>query len=493
MRHDQIREGRLSGDRSSQIAHYLSSMEADQKIASADLFVDMAHLAMLRQQELIGDEHTKLLAAALLRMYTDGIPKEAFDERFEDIHAGIEGELIADVGKEAGGRLHLARSRNDEVATCLRIRVCEDILRILTSLSSLRGVLIHLAEEHSGTVMPGFTHLQHAQPTTLAHHLLAYEEAFSRDAERLFDAYRRVNRSPLGAAAFASTGFPIDREMTGHLLGFDQILGNSMDAVSGRDFALETLSALTIMMTAVSRFCEELILWSSAFVRFVELDDQYCSTSSIMPQKKNPDCAEIMRGHAGTVAGAFQAAVICVKGLPMSYNRDLQTLTPHLWNGITHASASIGILSGMIETAVFNRERMLEESEKGFSTATELADTLVREFGLPFRTAHNIVGRAVRSGEITLTTVEEAGHEMAGISLLEKGLTDERIRRALDPSEVVAAKNVPGGPAEGVIREAIRLRSRVLAEDNEMISMRKNARKETEEELISLIRGLAGE
>ena len=493
MRHDQIREGRLSGERNDQIAGYLSSMDADKKIAHADILVDMAHLAMLARQNLIGEEQAGMIARSLLRMKRDGIPAEVFDERFEDIHAGIEGELIAEAGIEAGGRLHMARSRNDEVATCLRIRSREDILIILESVSTLRRVLITIAEEHTKTVMPGFTHLQHAQPTTLAHHLLAYEEAFSRDSERLLDTYRRVNRSPLGSAAFASTGFPIDRNMTADLLGFDEILGNSMDAVSTRDFALEILAALTVMMTNVSRFCEELILWSSAFVRFVELDDTYCSTSSIMPQKKNPDCAEIMRGHSGSVAGAFQAAVICIKGLPMSYNRDLQTLTPHLWRGIEHASVSIDLLAGMIETAVFNTERMREESARGFSTATELADTLVREFDLPFRTAHNIIGRAVRSGKITLATLEEAGREMGGISLLEKGLSEDRIRQALDPDEVVATKEVPGGPGPVVIHEAILKRKGALIENEKKINAHKIALQEAEEELMIMIRRLAGE
>ena len=493
MRQDQIREGRLSGERNDQIARYLSSMEADRKIAHADLLVDMAHLAMLSDQKLIGEEQAGMIARSLLKMKRNGIPDEAFDERFEDIHAGIEGELIADAGIEAGGRLHMARSRNDEVATCLRVRSRQDILKIAGSLSVLRSILIRSAEEHIGTVMPGFTHLQHAQPTTLAHHLLAYEEAFSRDSERLLDAYRRVNRSPLGSAAFASTGFPIDRRMTADLLGFDDILGNSMDAVSARDFALEILSALTIMMTNVSRLCEELILWSSAFVRFVELDDAYCSTSSIMPQKKNPDCAEIMRGHAGSVAGAFQAVAVSVKGLPMSYNRDLQTLTPHLWRGIEDAAASIDILAGMIGTAAFNTERMREESDRGFSTATELADTLVREFGLPFRTAHNIVGRAVRSGEITTATLEEAGREMGGISLAERGLSAERIQQALDPDTVIDTREVAGGPGKGVMQEAILRRRDALKESEMMITTHIHALQRAEEDLMTVLRRLAGE
>ncbi|MCP1663198.1 MAG: argininosuccinate lyase [Methanocalculus sp. MSAO_Arc1] len=493
MRHDQIREGRLAGSRSDLISHYLSSMEADSRIATADILVDMAHLAMLRKQSLIQKEHVESLAGALLGMYREGIPAEAFDCRFEDIHAGIEGQLIAEAGMDAGGRLHLARSRNDEVATCLRMRVREDILGIIAELAELRNVLITTASEHSQTVMPGFTHLQHAQPTTLGHHLLAYEEAFSRDCERLTDAYARVNRCPLGSAAFASTGFAIDREMVCRLLGFDEILGNSMDAVSGRDFALETLATLSILMTNASRLCEELILWSSAFFGFVELDDAYCSTSSIMPQKKNPDCAEIMRGHSGTVAGAFQAALVCLKGLPMSYNRDLQTLTPHLWAGISAAHASTGILSGMIATARFNPERMAEESGKGFSTATELADTLVREFELPFRTAHNIVGRAVRSGSLTADSIEAAGREIGGVSLVERGLTEERIARALDPAFVVASKQNPGGPAVEMIRSALAARQDQLARDTGWISDRKKTIQNAEEELVSMIGRLAAE
>ncbi len=261
----------------------------------------------------------------------------------------------------------------------------------------------------------------------------------------------------------------------------------------GRDFALEILSDLSIMMATASRLCEELVLWSSAFVGFIELDDSYCSTSSIMPQKKNPDCAEVMRGHVGTVAGAFQAALVCMKGLPMSYNRDLQTLNPHLWAGIEHAAASIAILSGMIETATFDREKMRQESDRGFSTATELADTLVREYNLPFRTAHTIVGRAVRSQEISLAAIEAAGKEIAGISLIGQGLTQDRIERALDPALVVSAKVVPGGPAEVAVREAIQLRSMMLAEDNEKLVKRKNLLNNAEEERISLIRRLAKE
>ena len=232
-------------------------------------------------------------------MHDEGIPEEVFDDRFEDIHAGIESILIESAGVEIGGRLHIGRSRNDEVATCIRIKLREELLKQMAALLKVRKVLIALAGQHKDSVMPGFTHLQHAQPTTLAHHLLAYEQAFSRDFDRLRDAYTRVNLSPLGAAAFASTGYPVNRDYTASLLGFDGLVTNTMDAVATRDFALETLADLSILMANISRLCEELIIWSTSFVKFVSLDDAFCSTSSIMPQKKNPDTAEIMRAKSG--------------------------------------------------------------------------------------------------------------------------------------------------------------------------------------------------
>src|SRR5690554_5089044 len=376
MRSDQIRQGRLSGERSANLEHFLASMDADRWIAEADLLVDMAHLLGLRRQGIIDEAPARALMAALLDLHDHGLPAEAFDERFEDIHAGKEACLIDRVGEDFGGRLHMGRSRNDEVATCIRIRLKEEILALVRSLIDLRVTLLDVAASHTETVMPGFTHLQHAQPTTLAHYLLAYEQAFSRDTARLREAYARVDASPLGSAAFASTGFPLDRAYTTRLLGFARPAPNSMDAVAARDFAVEVLSDAAVCMTTASRLCEELVIWSTAFVGFVHINDAYCSSSSIMPQKKNPDVAEIMRAKAGTVAGALIAAMTITKGLPMSYNRDLQELTPHLWRGVEAARESLPLLSGMIGTATFNTERMAAEAGRGFSTATELADVL---------------------------------------------------------------------------------------------------------------------
>jgi argininosuccinate lyase len=260
--------------------------------------------------------------------------------------------------------------------------------------------------------------------------------------------------------------------MTASLLGFDGIVLNTMDAVASRDVAGEVLAADTILLTTLSRFCEELVIWSSAFVRFVDLDEIYCSTSSIMPQKKNPDVAEILRSRAGSILGAFVSATTITKGLPMSYNRDLQDLNPHLWRGITGIRRDIDLLSGMIQTARFNTERMSEEAAKGFSTATELADQLVRQYNFPFRTAHHIVGHAVRAGSMDLKTLDEAAVEVTGTTLSSRGLTQEIVDHAMDPEVGINVRCRPGGPSASAIEEAITLRLKVLNEDEIALSDR---------------------
>jgi argininosuccinate lyase len=465
MQEDVVRRGRLSGERTREIQQFLSSMDADRSIAGADLLVDIAHLLMLKRQNVIGQDNAAAIMRVLLGMQRTGVPEEAFSNHFEDIHAGIESVLIAAAGEEAGGRLHIGRSRNDEVAACIRLHLRDELILQLGSLVSLREVLIGCAQQHRESYMPGFTHFQYAQPTTLAHHLLAYEQAFSRDFDRLNEAYTRVNRSPLGAAAFASTGYRIDRDYTATLLGFDGIIMNTMDAVATRDFALEVLSALSIMMATISRLCEELVVWSSPCTGFVCLDDPFCSTSSIMPQKKNPDTAEIMRAKAGSVAGAYTAALVITKGLPMSYNRDLQELTPHLWRGTRDATMSLHLLPGMLSGARFDTARMKAEAGKGFSTATDMADLLVREYNLPFRTAHSIVGRAVRNGTLDKKNLDEAAKEITGTTLSERGLTKNQVITALSVEGSVAVRDHPGGPAPSATAEAIALAREKLIMD----------------------------
>ena len=455
MAKDQIRKGRLDEDRSAEVEAFLSSMEADREIATCDIRVDMAHILMLHAQNLIDTKSARKLLKALLGYLETGLPAGAFDPAHEDIHAGIEAQLIADAGADAGGRMHLGRSRNDEVATCLRMRTREYVLQILTAIFDLRRTLLDRAEEHLETVMPGFTHLQHAQPTTLAHYFMSYENLFARDADRLFDAYARINRSPLGSAAFAGTGFPLDRDLTSSYLGFAGPMENSMDGVANRDFIVEVISDCAILMTNISRMAEELILWSSALVRFVTLNDAFCSTSSIMPQKKNPDTLEIMRAKSALVSGELTAALTLIKALPMSYNRDLQDLNPHLWHTLKETAAAVPLLARIIETAVFDESAMKKSAKAGNTGATELADAFVREYNLPFRTAHNIVGRAVKLGTFDLKTIDEIGKEFAGISLAEAGLTQDFIDKVQNPKEIIKAKKTTGSPNPRLVKKAL--------------------------------------
>lgn len=491
MKRDVVRLGRLAGERTGEMMQFLSSMKADRCMADADVLVDIAHVVMLEKQKIIDRSVVEQILPALLEMHNDGVPEEAFDDRFEDVHAGIEAILIEAIGAEAGGRMHMARSRNDEVTTCIRIRLRDDVLKQMGALIRVREVLLALAAQHTGSVMPGFTHMQHAQPTTLAHYFLAYEQAFSRDFDRLRDTYARINLSPLGAAAFASTGYPVNRELTASLLGFDGIAVNSMDAVAARDFALETLSDLSILMATVSRLCEDLITWSTWFVRFVSIDDAFCSTSSIMPQKKNPDIAEIMRAKTGSVLGAYTGALMTVKGLPMSYNRDLQELTPHLWRGVRDAKESLRMLADLLASATFDTTRMREEAAKNFATATELADSLVRSYDIPFRTAHNIVGRAVQKGYLNLETLDAAAKELgAGISFADKGLTQDRINAALDVDHSIALRKAPGGPAPVATKGAIAERKKQLEADSALLDTRLVKVAKAKEDLIADARRL---
>ncbi|HUU75473.1 MAG TPA: argininosuccinate lyase [Methanoregulaceae archaeon] len=465
MQKDVVRRGRLTGERTGEMTHFLSSMRADRCIADADILVDMAHVLMLHKQRIIGPEPARILLGALLEFYDNGIPEPAFDERFEDIHAGIESHLIDITGEEVGGRLHIGRSRNDEVATCIRIRLREDITKQMAILLRVRQVLLDLTGEHITSAMPGFTHFQHAQPTTLAHHLMAHEEAFGRDYQRLSEALVRVNRCPLGAAAFASTSYPINREYTADLLGFDGLAVNTMDAVSARDFALESLSVLSIMMSNASRLCEELIVWSSPFVGFVSLDDAFCSTSSIMPQKKNPDTAEIMRAKAASVMGSLTAALATMKALPLSYNRDLQELTPCLWRGVRDSKHSTGLLAEMLATATFHTDRMRQEAGRGYSTATDLADMLVRRIDLPFRTAHSIVGRAVQKEGLDLPTLDSASMEITGKTLSGQGITAQEISEALDVEYALSLRKASGAPSGMAVKIAMKERNELLEKE----------------------------
>jgi argininosuccinate lyase len=462
-----LRSGRL-GNTSKDVLDYISSREADERIFEADLLVDRAHLIMLKEQGLISGEDCSRIIQAL-----DGIQESDLGEG-EDVHEAIEALIISQVGDQ-GGRMHTGRSRNDEVATCIRLTLRDQMLDLMEELAALTNTLVQLAGKNTETIIPGYTHTQHAQPTTLAHHLLAHADAFIRDLERLMDAYKRVNLSPLGAAAFASTGFEINRQRTCQLLGFDGLVENSMDAVSTRDFAIEVLSDLSILMVNISRMAEELILWSTSEFSYLELDDLFASTSSIMPQKKNPDTAELARGKAGSVIGSLVSALTICKALPMSYNRDLQELTPHLWRGMDWTRSTVRILDGCISTAKFDVSRLELGSEAGFSTATELADSLARTTGIPFRTAHQIVGRLASQKERpTIEDLNAVAKDVAGIEPSRLGFSSGMLEKALDSRSNVAIRSAIGGPAPKETTRMAKERMQKVAELESEIYERRN-------------------
>ena len=466
MEGDILRRGRIRGVKPPEVDRYTSSIEADRWIFEADLTVDKAHVVMLVEQGIIPLKDGLAIIEKL-----DEIGRMGYEEvtrgSFEDIHVAIETRLIEALGEDVGGRMHTARSRNDEVATCIRFALRRQLIGLLGELLELMKVLHSRSLEYLDAIMPGYTHTQHAQPVTLAHHLTAHLDSFERDFERILDAYKRVNLSPLGAGALATTGFPINRFRTAELLGFDGLVENSMDAVSARDFILETLSCLAILATHLSRIAEELVLWSSLEFGYAELPDEYSSTSSIMPQKKNPDTMELTRAKACRVYGNLAAALSMLKALPLTYNRDLQEVTPRLWDSVETVRSMLRIVSGALKNVEFKTEAMRIRVSEGFSTATELADLLVRRRGLAFRTAHMIVGalvsealsRGLKPEQVDGKLLDEVSVRVYGKPM---NLADEEVREALTPSKCVEVRKVVGGPSPETVREALEHRRKLI-------------------------------
>jgi argininosuccinate lyase len=467
---------------------FMSSLAADRRIFRADLAVDRAHVVMLAEQGVVDEAAAGAILAALDDVETAGhgeLPGA------EDVHEAIETAVIERVGPEAG-RMHTARSRNDEVATCIRYRLREDLLDALDAVVGAREQLLAVAEAHTGTLLPGFTHLQYAQPVTVAHWVMSYEGALARDTERLLAAYDRTNRSPLGAAAFAGTPFDVDRERTAELLGFDGVLENSMDAVSTRDFLVESTAALATLSTTLSGLAEDLVVYSGR--GYVEISDDYASTSSIMPQKKNPDTLELVRAAAGEAAGALGGLLTTLKGLPRSYNIDLQEATPHAWTAVDAVPEALDVATGALATAEWNEDVLSEEAAAGFSTATGVADRLAMA-GVPFRTAHEVVARAAQgaatgaSGEAaseSATAAETlegdpdvASLEAAAQDVLDGSLTDyvdrETLDATLDPAESVAMRDSRGGPAPAATEASAKRARKRLDDDRGTVADREAA------------------
>jgi argininosuccinate lyase len=388
--------GRFSEPITERVKRYTASVQFDQRLALQDIAGSLAHASMLHSCGILtsGDLADIQRGMALIREeIAGGQFKWSID--LEDVHLNIEARLTALVG-DAGKRLHTGRSRNDQVATDLRLWLRERIDEIRHWLVRLQTALVDLAEQHANTVMPGFTHLQVAQPVTFGHHLMAYVEQLRRDAERMHDCRARVNRLPLGAAALAGTPYPIDRELVAKLLGFEEICENSLDAVSDRDFAIEFCAGAALIMTHISRFSEELVLWSSPAFGFIELADRFCTGSSIMPQKKNPDVPELARGKTGRVTGSLVSLLMLMKGQPLAYNKDNQEDKEPLFDAADTVIDTLAIFAELVPGISVHAARMREAATRGYSTATDLADYLVR-LGLPFREAHEAVALAVRA------------------------------------------------------------------------------------------------
>ena len=439
-------------------AQYTSSLEADKYIFESDVKCNFAHVLMLKSEGIIDEEIADKILEALTKLKEEGFDALTFDHSVEDIHMAVENYVTDMVGDDAGF-MHTAKSRNDQVATDIRLTLREKIIEIQLNILKFIEGLVKLAEEHKETVTIGYTHLQHAQPITIAHHFMAHSQALKRDYQRLFDTYKRVNLNPLGSAAMTTTSFPINRELTTKLLGFDSFLENSMDGVSSRDFIAETVFDLTTLSTTLSKICEEMVLWSTYEFGIIEIADEFSSTSSIMPQKKNPDVAEIARAKSTVINGELVTILTILKAIPYTYNRDLQEITPHLWNSIELANDTLNIVSDMVLSIDINKDRCLELAKANFGTVTDLADVCVRECNIPFRQAHKIVGRLVNlSIEMGLDIEDIDSSFLDGIAKdlgFEKlKLSNDLIQKALDPLENIKMRQVPGGPSPEMVQLA---------------------------------------
>lgn len=444
--------GRSSGKLDRAADDFNSSIHFDSRMAKQDIKGSMAHAAMLAAQGILSQDDYHRIAKGLSEILTDlQSGALAIDMSAEDIHMFIEAELTRRLG-DVGKRLHTARSRNDQVATDLRLYLRDETAEIISALRELIAAIYQKASENTDVILPGYTHLQRAQPVTFAHHLLAYAMMFIRDAGRLSDAVKRMNVSPLGACALAGTTYPIDRQMTAAALGFDGVTQNSMDSVSDRDFCVELLSAFSLIMMHLSRFSEEIILWSSWEFSFIELDDAYTTGSSIMPQKKNSDMAELVRGKTGRVYGDLIGTLTMLKGLPLAYNKDMQEDKEAIFDGCDTVKACLSVFTPMISTMRVKKEHMKEAAGRGFINATDLADYLTKK-GMPFRSAYKLVGEIVAKciavGK-TLETLSLSEYQTYS-ELFENDLYEE-----ISLETCVKKRVSEGGPGPDSVKEQLR-------------------------------------
>jgi argininosuccinate lyase len=449
-----------------------ASIGFDRKLWAEDIAGSKAHCAMLVRQGILNAAEGKAILGGLDRIARElSAGKFAIKPELEDIHMHIEARLGQLIGAPAG-RLHTARSRNDQVATDLRLWLRASIDRLHTGMREVQRALLGQAAKHVASVMPGFTHLQAAQPVTLAHHLLAYVEMLERDKGRLQDCRLRLNECPLGACALAGTSFPIDRDFTAKALGFDRPMANSLDAVSARDFALEFLAAAAIAAVHLSKLAEEIVLWSSTPFAFVEVAEEYSSGSSIMPQKRNPDAAELIRAKVGRIGGALAALLAVTKGLPLAYAKDLQEDKEPVFDAAHTLDLALTAMAGMVQGLKFDKARMRALAQAGFSTATDLADWLVKSHGLAFRQAHHVVGRLVRLAERKGVSLEDLPLSVYRAAVPKIG---RDVYRVLDPDRAVASRTSFGGTAPDQVRAQLKFWRQRLPAKGDGSSEGKNA------------------
>lgn len=454
--------GRFKGGSSDIMSEINVSIGFDKRLAVQDILGSKAHVTMLAAQGIVSNSDAAKICSGLEQVLAE-IEAGTFEFKtdLEDIHMNVESRLSELIGP-AAGRLHTARSRNDQVATDFRLWLRDEIDAVVPAIKDLQLALIEQADRAADYVMPGFTHLQNAQPITFGHHLMAYVEMFQRDRDRFRDCRKRLNESPLGSAALAGTPYPIDRDHTAKALGFDRPTANSMDAVASRDFALEFLGAASIHAMHLSRLADEIVLWMSAQFRFIKLSDAFTTGSSIMPQKRNPDAAELVRAKIGRIAGAFQSLIMVMKGLPLTYSKDMQEDKEPVFQAVDALMLSIAATSGMMRDLVPQKDNMLAAAKLGFTTATDLADWLVQKKGIPFREAHHIAGALV-------SEAEKKGCGLEDLSLEEMRLIsseiDESVFEVLSVEASVAARKSFGGTAPECVRKAVAAaRTELLAE-----------------------------
>ena len=443
--------GRFTANTDKAVDDFHSSIRFDSRMYRQDITGSIAHAEMLGKVGVISAEEAELICSTLREILSDiENGKVHFETEAEDIHMNIEKILIERIG-DTGKKLHTGRSRNDQVALDLRMYLKDEVRAIRSMLLELLSVLLDISEKNTDTIMPGYTHLQRAQPITLAHHMMAYFQMFRRDAGRLEDCYSRMDVMPLGSGALAGTTYPLDRNFVAEKLGFTAITENSLDGVSDRDFVIELASCLSITMMHLSRFCEELILWSSAEFSFIEMDDAYSTGSSIMPQKKNPDVAELIRGKTGRVYGSLIALLTMMKSLPLAYNKDMQEDKEAIFDAVDTVKACLPVFTKMLSTLKIRKETMYRAACGGFTNATDLADYLVKK-GIPFRSAHEIVGKMV----LYCIRNNKSLNELAIKELKEfSPKIDDDVYKAISLESCVSGRSLPGGPAPGSVKAAI--------------------------------------